>query len=179
MDHEFSKAQLNHTLFFRHSSSGQIVILIVYVDDIILTDSDMSALESPKRILGASFEMKGLGFFLYFLGMEAAGSSRGFCLSRRRYVIDLFIETNPLLCKLVAIPMDLNKKLANISKFVPVNKTHYQRIVGKLIYLTHAHSDICHVVDIISQSIYNPYEHHLKVVHWILHYLQGTLSSGL
>ena len=36
----YSRAQADHTLFFRRSSEGRISILIVYVDDIILTNDD-------------------------------------------------------------------------------------------------------------------------------------------
>ncbi|KAL5803145.1 hypothetical protein ACOSQ4_031450 [Xanthoceras sorbifolium] len=35
----FNKYQTDHTLFVKHSSDGRIAILIVYVNDIILTNS--------------------------------------------------------------------------------------------------------------------------------------------
>ncbi|KAL6334780.1 hypothetical protein AAG906_021544 [Vitis piasezkii] len=36
------KSQADHTLFYKHSTTGKIAILIVYVDDIILTDITFS-----------------------------------------------------------------------------------------------------------------------------------------
>ena len=124
--HGFSQAQSDHTLFFRHSPENRIAILIVYVDDIILTGDDVSALSSLKAVLAASFEMKDLGTLRYFLGMEVARSSRGICLSQRKYVLDLLSDTHLLLCKPVATPMDPNEKLFDVPDIVPIDKTQFQ-----------------------------------------------------
>ncbi|KAK2986110.1 hypothetical protein RJ640_024609 [Escallonia rubra] len=42
------KGQADHTMFTRHSTDGKIAILIVYVDDIILTGDDIAELERLK-----------------------------------------------------------------------------------------------------------------------------------
>lgn len=65
------QAQTDHTLFFKHQNS-KITILIVYVDDIILTGDDNGEMERLKQNLVSEFEIKDLGSLRYFLGMEVA-----------------------------------------------------------------------------------------------------------
>ena len=52
-------------------------MLIVYVDDIILTGDDIDGLEKLKRVLANEFEVKDIGFLRYFLGMEVARTTQG------------------------------------------------------------------------------------------------------
>lgn len=53
----YYQSQADHTLFFKHSR-GKVVILIVYVDDIILTGDDCGELERLKGVLACDFEIK-------------------------------------------------------------------------------------------------------------------------
>lgn len=46
----FKRSQDNHSVFMQHSSFG-IVVLIVYVNDILLSSSDMIGIEETKRYL--------------------------------------------------------------------------------------------------------------------------------
>ena len=54
--------------FFKHSKNGKISILIVYVDDIILTDSDMHEMVNLKQLIAKEFEIKYLGASGIFWG---------------------------------------------------------------------------------------------------------------
>ena len=60
-------------MFFRHSNCGKKVILIVYVDDIILTGNNCDELSRLNEYLAIEFEIKDLGPLKYFLGMKVAG----------------------------------------------------------------------------------------------------------
>ncbi|RVW96831.1 Retrovirus-related Pol polyprotein from transposon RE1 [Vitis vinifera] len=63
---DYKQAQTDHTLFYRRKN-GKITILIVYVDDIILTGDDVIDMERLKQKLATEFEMKDLGSLRYFL----------------------------------------------------------------------------------------------------------------
>ena len=58
-----------------------MTILIVYVDDIILTRDDTGKVERLKKVLATEFEVKVLGQMQYFLGMEVARSRKGISIS--------------------------------------------------------------------------------------------------
>ncbi|RVW22853.1 Retrovirus-related Pol polyprotein from transposon TNT 1-94 [Vitis vinifera] len=57
----YKQGQADHTLFVKKSHAGKLVILIVYVDDIILSGNDMGELQNLKKYLSEEFEVKDLG----------------------------------------------------------------------------------------------------------------------
>ena len=71
----YSQCQSDHTLFINHSLSGRISIIIVYVDDIILTGDHEEEISKLKRFLANEFEVRDLGNLKYFIGMEIARSN--------------------------------------------------------------------------------------------------------
>ena len=66
---EFSmqKSKSYHSVFYKNSSSG-IILLVVYVDDIVITGSDSKGISSLKSFLQNQFHTKDLGMLRYFLG---------------------------------------------------------------------------------------------------------------
>ena len=168
----FFQCQTDHTLFVKHSSGGRITVLIVYVDDIILTGDDEKEMDGLKKFLAREFEIKDLGNLKYFLGMEVARSRKGISVSQRKYVLDLLKETGMMDCKPAETPMDSTCKLGTIKDSAPVDKGMYQRLVGKLIYLSHTRPDIGFSVSVVSQFMNNPTEEHLTAVFRILRYLK-------
>ena len=131
----YSQGQADHTLFTKFSSKGKIAAL-VYVDNIILTGDDEVELARLKKNLAAEFEIKDLGSLRYFLGMEVVCSKRGIVVSQQKYILDLLEETGMSGCRPADTPIDPNGKLWEKGS-VPVDVGRYQRLVGKLIYLSH------------------------------------------
>ncbi|RVW55393.1 Retrovirus-related Pol polyprotein from transposon RE1 [Vitis vinifera] len=120
------------------------------------------------------FEIKDLGNLKYFLGMEIARSKKGIAVSQHKYVLDLLNETGMLGCKPTETPMDTTVKLEESDGSAPVDKGRYQRLVGKLIYLSHTRPDIGFSVSVVSQFMNNPTEKHMTAVIRILRYLKMT-----
>ncbi|KAL4036983.1 hypothetical protein IC575_000564 [Cucumis melo] len=135
--------------------------------------------QSTKTENGDEFEIKDLGNLKYFLGMEMARSKEGIFVSQRKYTLDLLIETGMLGCRPADTPIEFNCKLGNSVDQVPVDKEQYQRLVGKLIYLSHTRHDISFVVSVVSQFMQAPYEKHMEAVNRILRYLKNTPGKGL
>jgi hypothetical protein len=90
----------------------------------------------------------------------------------------LLRETEKLGCKPSSTPMDRKKKL-NTEEGQPLeNVNQYQRLVGKLIYLTVTRPDITFSVSQVSQLIHSPRSYHLKAIDKILKYLKRTPEKG-
>lgn len=175
----YDQCQTDHTMFVKHSPSGKKAILIVYVDDIILTGDHNEEIQKLKSFLAKEFEIKDLGNLKYFLGMEVARSKRGISVSQRKYVLDLLKEKGMLGCKPADTPMDSTTKIGSKDSGTPVDKGRYQRLVGKLIYLAHTRPDISFAVSTVSQFMNNPTEEHIEAVYRILRYLKMTPGQGL
>ena len=74
----------------QHSRECKITILIVYVNDIILTCDDNVELERLKKKLIEVFKIKNFGVLKYFLEMEFFKSKEGkFSLNKNMYLIYL------------------------------------------------------------------------------------------
>ena len=70
-------SKCDHSFFYRQSTAGTI-LLVVYVDDIIITRSDYRGISSLKSFLHNRFHTKDLGQLRYFLGVEVNRSKKEF-----------------------------------------------------------------------------------------------------
>ena len=175
----YCQSQADHTMFYKHSREGKVAILIVYVDDIILTGDDIGELEILKKGLAKDFEIKDLGTLKYFLGMEFARSRDGIFVTQRKYTLDLLSETGLLGCRAAETPTEPNQKLQHAKPENVVNIEQFQRLVGRLIYLSHTRPDIAFAVSRVSQFMHSPGQEHFEAAYRILRYLKGTPGKGL
>ena len=67
------------SLFIRRTSRG-CTILLIYVDDMIISGNDVVGISNLKSHLMRTFKMNGLGFLTYFLGLEVSGARLSFGL---------------------------------------------------------------------------------------------------
>ena len=174
----YKQSQADHTMFTRVSAKGKITMLIMYVDDIILTGDDLVEMDRLKQSLATDFEINDLGALKYFLGMEVARSKKGIVVSQRKYILDLLKETRISGCKPIDTPVEYNLKLGEGEKAL-VDARRYQNLVGKLIYLSHTRPDIAFAVSIVRRFMHHPREEHLEVVYRILRYLKSTPGKRL
>uniref|UniRef100_A0A2N9FJR4 Integrase catalytic domain-containing protein n=1 Tax=Fagus sylvatica TaxID=28930 RepID=A0A2N9FJR4_FAGSY len=176
--HGFSASSYDSALFFRRSDHG-ITLLLLYVDDMIITGDDVQGIQDLKRFLGQHFEMKDLGPLSYFLGLEVSSSSDGYYLTQAKYTSDLISRAGITDSKIVDTPIEYNNRL-NIHDGEPLpDATLYRQLVGSLVYLTVTRPDISYAVHIVSQFMAAPRSLHYAAVLRILRYLKGTLFHGL
>jgi hypothetical protein len=75
--------------------------------------------------------------------------------------------------------MDSNVKL-NAEDSEPLKDiSQFQRLIGKLIYLTVTRPDISFSISQISQFMHSPRTQHLKAINRVLRYLKGTPGKGI
>ncbi|GKE77397.1 ribonuclease H-like domain-containing protein, partial [Tanacetum coccineum] len=126
--------------------------------------------------------IKDLGKLKYFLGIEVVDTNKGVCLSQRKYCLDLLSEFGLLACKPSAIPLEQNISITNEltdSDLLIDNITEYQKLIDKLIYLTHTRRDIAYSVHCLSQFMHKPLKSHLKIALKVLRYLKSALGKGI
>jgi Reverse transcriptase (RNA-dependent DNA polymerase) len=173
----YQQINADHTVFARQHG-GHIIILTVYVDDMIITRDDEGEIARLKIRLGKKFDVKDPRQLRYFLGIEMARGGEGIVLSQRKYVLDLLGETGMLGCKPTTSPIDVKAKMSADAR-EHVDCERYQRLVGRLIYLSHARFDILFVVSVVSHYMHDPRKDHMDAIFYILRYLKSAPGNDL
>ncbi|GJZ28193.1 ribonuclease H-like domain-containing protein [Tanacetum coccineum] len=65
----FSQSKNDHSLFVK-SDKDVIVVILVYVDDIIITGNSIAEIEKFKQLFSNEIMIKDLGELKYFLGIK-------------------------------------------------------------------------------------------------------------
>ena len=60
------RSKTDHSVFYHHTSTGQCIYLIVYMNDIVIIGSDQDGIQKPKQHLFSHFQKKDLGKLKYF-----------------------------------------------------------------------------------------------------------------
>ena len=178
MQYGMLKCKSDHSVFYKKTDAG-IILLVVYVDDIIITGNDDSGISSLKSFLHSQFQTKDLGPLKYFLGVEIARSKKGIFLSQRKYVLDLLTETGKLGAKPCSAPMTPGLQLWKDDGEPFEDPERYRRLVGKLNYLTVTRPDIAYPVSVVSQFMSSPTVKHWEALEQILSYLKSAPGRGL
>lgn len=173
----YKQSHADHTMFVRREGE-KITVLIVYVDDIVVTGNHEAEISQLKSLLAKEFEIKDLGPLKYFLGIEVAQSKSGIFISQRKYVLDLLAESGMLGCKPANSPIEANHHLCG-GVGEPADRGRYQRLVGRLIYLAHTRPDIAYAVSVVSRYMHDPRIVHQDAVYRILRYLKSTPGNGI
>ena len=171
---DIQKSKSDHSVFYRNSQVG-IILLVVYVDDIVITRNDMTDISSLKSFLHDQFHTKDLGMLKYCLGVEVMRSKRGIFLSQRKYVLDLLSEIGKLAAKLCHSPVAQSLHLIREGE-VFESLERYRRLVGKLNYCTITRLDIAYSVSVVSQYMSSLIVDYRAVVEQILCYLKLALG---
>ena len=148
----FTKSKADPNLYMK-IMDYEPAILLLYVDDLFLNGNEKQIIDCKKLV--EEFKMKDLGLMHYFLGMEVwqspMQSPEGIFINWGKYAVEILKGFDMLDCKVMATPMDTNLKLLfdETSKLLDI--THYRQIIWSLMYLMNTRTNICFVVNTLSQ----------------------------
>ncbi|XP_014661273.1 uncharacterized protein LOC106804512 [Setaria italica] len=174
----FSASAHDPALFVHTSPRGR-TLLLLYVDDMIITGDDSQYIAFVKACLNETFLMSDLGPLSFFLGIEFSSMPEGFYLSQEKYIQDLLDRASLTDHRTVETPMELNVHLRATDDEPLEDPTRYRHIVGSLVYLGVTRPDISHAVHILSQFVSAPSHLHYSHLLRVLRYLRGTISRRL
>lgn len=110
--------------------------------------------------------------------MEVARSKKGIIVSQKKYVLNLLKETGMSGCRPANTSIESNQKLGNDKEGELMDTSYYQRLVGKLIYLSHIawYCICCKFCKSVHAAMY---EKHLEAIYRIFRYLKSIQGKGL
>ena len=83
------------------------ILLLLYMDDMIITSDDFSGIQELNNFLSQQFEMKDLGHLNYFLGLEITNSTAGLYITQAKYAFELLSRAGLTDSMTVDIPISL------------------------------------------------------------------------
>jgi hypothetical protein len=174
----FFTSALDPALFVHVLPRGR-TLLLLYVDDMIITSDDPEYIAIVKAHLSDQFLMSDLGPLRYFLGIEISSMPKGLFLSQEMYIQDLLDRASLTDHRIVETPMELNVHLTPTDGEPLEDPICYHHIVGSLVYLGISRPDILYSVHILSQFISAPTKIHYNHLLRIMCYLRGTIFHCL
>lgn len=94
------KASASDSSLFVKQCGGDVIILLLYVDDIIIIGSNSSKVQNVITELSEVFELKDMGRLTYFLALQVNYKKNGdICVNQSKYVKDLLHKAGMESCK--------------------------------------------------------------------------------
>ena len=145
-------------MYVKHDGKD-IVILLIWVDDIVIACSNVSILDEVKAMLSQKFKMKNLGVISRFLGIDLKSVLGMITMDQEHYlskVLERFGMTN---CKPKSLPSE--QKSICPKNAEPFDSTKYGEAIGCLIYaITCTKPDISWIATKLVQYSQNPTADH-------------------
>nr|KYP37002.1 hypothetical protein KK1_041843 [Cajanus cajan] len=140
---------------------SNIVYLLVYVDDIIITGNSSQFTQQLINQLNSIFSLKQLSKLDYFLGIEVRHLQNGsVLLTQSKYIRDLLQRTNMLEANAISSPMLSSYKLSIHGSDTLADSTFYRSVVGALQYATITRLELSFAVNKVCQFMAHPLESH-------------------
>ncbi|KAL9266853.1 Retrovirus-related Pol polyprotein from transposon TNT 1-94-like protein, partial [Drosera capensis] len=181
--HGYQRFKADPCVYFKRFSNEKFLILLLYVDDMLVTGQDAQMIAMLKKELSEAFDMKDMGQARQILGMQITRDRKAkrLWLSQEKYVERVLKRFNMNGAKVVSCPLPSHLKLSK--KICPstekekdeMSSVPYSSAVGSLMYaMVCTRPDIAHAVGVVSRFLSNPGKQHWEAVKWILRYLKGT-----
>ena len=161
--------------------NGDLVLLAVYVDDIILASKKEQTINKTKEVFAKRFAVKDMGPLHYFLGVRVVQNQHSVWLGQDKYAREILDRFNMKDCKPMSTPMEASAKpqraTEDSEKF---DKRIYQSAIGSLLYIANAtRPDLSQAVNRMASYCNEPTSVHWRMVKRIMRYLKGTINLGI
>ncbi|KAH9667758.1 Integrase catalytic domain-containing protein [Citrus sinensis] len=184
----YNRLSSDHCAYYKRFEDNDFIILLLYVDDMLVTGPNKDRIQELKAQLAREFEMKDLGPANKILGMQIHRdiNNRKIWLSQKNYLKKILRRFNMQDCKSIFTPLPVNFKLSssmcpsNEAERKEMSRVPYASAVGSLMFaMICIRSDIAQAVGAVSRYMANPDGDHLIAVKRILRYIRGTSDVAL
>ena len=125
----FTRFPYDQSLFYRHQGSD-VLLLLIYVDDILLTRSSPSQISAFITHLSSVFHMKDLGDVHYFLGLQITRTTTTLTITQTRYLLSLIHKFGLAGAKPVTTPISSSTSLLATNGTLLSDPLPFHQLVG-------------------------------------------------
>jgi len=177
----FSCLYANAGIFVAKHADGTMVIILMYVDDIILTGPNTAQVASKKKLFMDKWECRDLGECRKFLRMRIEYRGGKTYLDQVPYLEKILKCFGMADAKAAQTPLPTGYKPEPFDGTATAAlQSQYQSVIGSLLYLMlRTRPDLAFTVTQMVKFTHNPSEEHLLKSRHILQYLAGTRKYAL
>lgn len=173
----FVKRPYEHAMYTKREGNESLIVG-VYVDDLLVTGTNVGNIIDFKIQMRNEFDTSDLGKLVYKLRIEVE-QKKG-CIELKQTAYAKMLEKAGLQdCNERKYPMDQKIILHKDEAGKAVEPTMFRSLIGGLRYLVHTRPDIAFTVGLISRFMEKPTMLQLNAAKRVLHYVKGTLEYGL
>ena len=153
LDLGFKRSENDFCLYLK-GSSGRLLYLLLYVDDIVMASPELEIINKYKEKLMREYEMKDKGELKHFLGLEINYNKQNGILkiSQERYILGILKRFNMENCQGVRTPIDPKLKLTLTNSEKNETDKPIKELIGCIMYLMlGTRPDISYTVNYLSR----------------------------
>jgi len=168
-------------IFFYKKKGTNIVIGIIYVDDMLFCGPNKAVVDAIKAQFMCKWECRDLGEPNEFLQMRITRKGRAIHLDQCVYLQKVVERCGMLNAKSTSTPLPAGYYAAKNTEPVDVDlHSRFQMVIGSFLYLMlGTRPDIAFAVTHLSRHAANPSQDHLNKAPYICRYLIGTSTYSL
>ncbi|KAL0290617.1 UNVERIFIED_CONTAM: Retrovirus-related Pol polyprotein from transposon RE1 [Sesamum angustifolium] len=172
LGYSFIQSPHENCLFIKHSTA-ELLIFLVYVDDVLLTGPSEHQILDVKWFLDLEFTIKDMGLAKYFLGLEIAQCVVGLSITQHKYVQNIFQDTGLTSCRPASTHLPLAVKLSSHDTAALQDPSPCRHLVGRLLHLSFTRSDIVFCAQQLCQFVHQPGQVHMDAALHLVRYMKG------
>ena len=177
---------ISDTCIYRRSHKGNLSLVLIYVDDIMIATDQKEDMIQIKAGLGAYFEMSDMDELRFCLGLQVERGNDWIWLGQSTYIDDVVERFNLEQATVRSTPMKcgniLSKAMApdTLEEKIEMDKIPYRKGIGSVMYaMIGSRPDVAYSLSELSKYLDNPGARHWKEFKHLVRYLKGSKDFGL
>ena len=159
MSRGFKINECDKCVYVKEVEHGYVLVCL-YVDDMLIINSDDKMITSTKNMLNSRFDMKDMGLADVILGIKLIKTSYGLILSQSHHVDNILGKFDKDNYGIAITPIDVILHLSK-NKGGSVSQIEYSRVIGSLIYLmSYTRPNMAYLVSKLISYTRNPRAKH-------------------
>lgn len=159
----------------------ELVLLLIYVDDMVLLVKSQTAAKMVKKMISSKYEIEDLGEIKHYLGIKITKTADGtYQLDQSTYIKQVAFNFGLANAKESKTPMNVGYGKTEEKAVMLATNRDYQKLIGCLLYVAiNTRPDIAASISILSQKTVEPNQEDWNELKRVVKYLKGTVDLKL